>query len=200
MKVDFKDDYIMESFKLLEGYDPQRIEASMDMKDPLEGKEHLFSMNGVSESMTVISQGAVVDGNIDTASAVSISGKLNGNVKTVSDIGVSGIVQGDISSRNASLNHAGVRGNIQAAEDVSVDNSSVVVGNVSGRNIVVNSKIKGDIVGTGKVSFRKDTLAVGNITAGLVNMEDGAVISASIKLTTQNHKPEDFDKEFNMEG
>ena len=199
MKVDFKEDYINESFRLIEGYDPQKVQASMVLQDPLEGKDRLFSMEGVSENMTVIAKGVVVDGNVDGTSAVSIGGKLNGNVDTTSDIGITGIVQGDITSRNANLNHAGVRGNIKASEDISIDNSSVVVGDVNARNVVINSKIKGDIVGTNKVSFRKDTLAVGNITAGLINMEDGAKISGAVTLTTQNYKDEDFDNEFKME-
>ena len=199
MKVDLKEDYIIDSFKLIEGYDPQKIQASLILADPLEGQDHLFSVNGISENMTILSKGTVVDGNMESSSAVSISGKINGNVKTSSDIGVAGIVQGDISSRNTSLNHAGVRGNICATEDVSIDNSSVVVGNVNARNVVVNSKVKGDIIALGKVSFRKDTLAVGNITAGLINMEDGAKISGAVTLTTQSYKPEDFDQEFKME-
>jgi len=155
-----------------------------------------YSMND-TDNINVISDGMVVDGNVEAGKYVAVSGRVNGNVTSASDVKVNGLVVGDIKAANVQLNDAKVHGNSTAAGKIIVDGNSIIVGNLSANDISVNSKVKGVIKAASNVDFKESALVVGDVVTGAIHMDEGSRVNASIMLTNRN-AVEISDEEFDL--
>ncbi len=173
--------------------DEQRV-AVVDSCD-----EAVFSkyLSGEAENLNVVSDGMVVDGNIDSNKNVSVSGRVNGNVAATGDVKVNGLVVGDIKAANVQLNDAKVHGNSKADGKIIVDGNSIIVGNLSASDVSVNSKVKGVITAVNNVDFKESALVVGDVVTGAIHMDEGSRVNASIMLTNKN-AVEISDEEFDL--
>ncbi|MDO5331374.1 MAG: polymer-forming cytoskeletal protein [Bacillota bacterium] len=179
-------------------FDISRVEASLEIEDPLEGIKFAPGAEEISMNVTVIGKSMVVDGDISTTSPVSIRGTVNGNVTTSSDIGVNGLVNGDISADSIDFNHAAIRGNSVATKEINLSNHSVAIGDITGGKIIVDGKVKGNVTAKDTLFFKSNALMVGSVVAGGINMEDGSRVNASITLTNKalaNIDESEFDLE-----
>lgn len=91
-------------------------------------------------SKTVISKDTSIVGEIHSTSDVEISGNLKGNVETSGDIKLCGKIIGDIMGNNIDLIAGEVQGNIIAAATLTIDSDSVVVGDTTANNILMDGK------------------------------------------------------------
>ena len=181
----------IDAFDIIE--DEQRV-AVVDSCD-----ESVFSKYsaGDSDNSSAISNGMVVDGDVNSDKQVSVSGRVNGNVTSASDVKVNGLVVGDIKAANVQLNDAKVHGNSKAAGKIIVDGNSIIVGNLSANDVSVNSKVKGVITATSNVDFKESALVVGDVVTGAIHMDEGSRVNASIMLTNKN-AVEISDDEFDL--
>ncbi len=181
----------IDAFDIIE--DEQRV-AVVDSCD-----ESVFSKYSANDtdSSSVISNGMVVDGNVNSDKQVSVSGRVNGNVASASDVKVNGLVVGDIKAANVQLNDAKVHGNSKAAGKIIVDGNSIIVGNLSANDVSVNSKVKGVITAVSNVDFKESALVVGDVVTGAIHMDEGSRVNASIMLTNKN-AVEISDDEFDL--
>ena len=146
---------------------------------------------------SVVSNGMVVDGDINSDKYVSVGGRVNGNVASAGDVKVNGLVVGDIKAANVQLNDAKLRGNSKASGKIIVDGNSIIVGNLSASDISVNSKVKGVITAVNNVDFKESALVVGDVVTGAIHMDEGSRVNASIMLTNKN-AVEVSDEEFDL--
>ncbi len=146
---------------------------------------------------SVVSNGMVVDGDINSDKYVSVGGRVNGNVASAGDVKVNGLVVGDIKAANVQLNDAKLRGNSKASGKIIVDGNTIIVGNLSASDISVNSKVKGVITAVNNVDFKESALVVGDVVTGAIHMDEGSRVNASIMLTNKN-AVEVSDEEFDL--
>lgn len=152
---------------------------------------------GVSDNISVISKGMIVDGNISSGAAIALNGRVNGDVRTTDDMGVSGLIVGDIAAENVHFQHAGVRGNTVASGEVTAEDDTIVVGDISATNISIDSKVKGVITAKNNVEFKRDSLIVGKVITSAIHMDESARVSATITLVNQRTDQVD-DSEFDL--
>lgn len=87
---------------------------------------------------TLIGEGSVFDGNIQSVASIRIEGKVVGEIKCEGDvtIGEKGIVESNVFARNVII--AGqVNGNIQAKNKISISSSGKIFGNISASVLVI---------------------------------------------------------------
>lgn len=92
-----------------------------------------------STSLTIISQGTLVEGVIQSTGNLRLDGNFKGKISVEGNlvIGKEGIAQAEISC--ASITIAGkIRGNINVQEQAILEKDSMVIGDISTRNLVIH--------------------------------------------------------------
>ena len=153
--------------------------------------------NGLSEDVSVVSSGMVIDGNVDSEKIVSVDGRVNGNIAAVGDVAVNGLIIGDVDAENITFRNAKMHGNSTADGEIDVTGTTIIVGDLTAKDICVNSKVKGVITASNNVEFKANALVVGDVITGAIHMDENSRVNASIKLTNKNIKDVD-EKEFDL--
>lgn len=181
----------------LKNYSVEDDEQRIIVDSIINENEYDYIGAGIPDHITVISKSAVIDGDITTDSAVALNGRLNGNVTSKEDIGVSGLVVGQINGKNVNFQHAGIRGDVNADESVSVENGTIVVGNINAKTVNIDGKVKGEVQAVNSIDFRSQALMVGKVYTGSVRMDEKSRVNAAITLVNQANDFVD-DSEFEL--
>ena len=119
------------------------------------------------------SQGAAFDAprptpqTVRAAALIGPAIKISGEISGEEGLTIEGAVDGTINLPN----HA-----------VSVGRSGVVKANISAAVVSIQGRVKGDIVGSKKVTLTANARVQGNISAPRVNLEDGAKFKGTIDM------------------
>lgn len=105
----------------------------------------------------------------ETAAVIGKSVQIRGEVKGSEDLLVEGTVEGTVSLSESRLT-IGAHANVQA--------------NLSARDVVVLGTVTGDISAVGRVELRAGCLVKGDIHAGRLSIEENAVFSGKVELTS----------------
>ena len=157
------------------------------------------SNSGVQQSqsdMNLITQDTIVRGSIETKSNITIQGGIKGNVVSTKNIAIGGTIQGDIKGNNVSLSTGKVTGSITSNNDLSLDESAIVVGPLKASNIYSNAKIKGNIEADDLVELNSESILLGDVTAAHIHIDSGAVIKGRVDIVRNTVLNEDI---FDME-
>ena len=149
-------------------------------------------------SGSVISQDAVVEGNLTLASAVTVLGKITGflsagdiTLETSGEVlgglaggnvSIDGKVDGDVKGTNVTIGNCRIKGNICADKSLTISNKATVIGDVTAGegDVFIYGKIKGNVESTGTVTLKTGSVIKGNIAAVEVITERGATFQGSI--------------------
>jgi cytoskeletal protein CcmA (bactofilin family) len=95
-----------------------------------------------SSSITIISNDALIKGDIESVGDIRIDGKLIGNVvcKSKIIIGPKGIVEGDISGNNADIQGA-VKGKIKMSGQLNLQGKSIITGDIHASKLQIESTV-----------------------------------------------------------
>ena len=95
-----------------------------------------------SSSITIISNDALIKGDIESVGDIRIDGKLIGNVvcKSKIIIGPNGIVEGDISGNNADIQGA-VKGKIKMSGQLNLQGKSIITGDIHASKLQIESTV-----------------------------------------------------------
>lgn len=145
-------------------------------------------------SKTVISKDTSIVGEIHSTSDVEISGNLKGNVETSGDIKLCGKIIGDIMGNNIDLIAGEVQGNIIAAATLTIDSDSVVVGDTTANNILMDGKQKGNMQIENMADFQSNALLKGNVTTGRLSISEGAKLRGAIQVKIDDTEEDLFDE------
>ena len=104
--------------------------------------------------------------------SVVIKGELSGS----EDLYLDGEVEGSIELRDHSLT-VGPNGHIRA--------------NINAKEVIVQGKVEGNIVGTERVELRKSAVQVGDIATQRIVIEDGAYFKGGIDIRKDKDKDKD---------
>lgn len=157
-----------------------------------------FAKKLVTTTGTVISEDAIIEGNLTLTSSVTVLGEITGFLRAgdVSletsgkvlggiegeNVSIEGKVTGDVKGTNVTIGGCKIQGNIYAGNSMTISNKATVVGNVtSGEgDVTILGKIKGDVESAGTVLLKTGAVVKGNITAVEVLIDKGTTFQGSI--------------------
>jgi cytoskeletal protein CcmA (bactofilin family) len=85
-----------------------------------------------------------------------------------------------------------VEGEIVASDRLTIGESAIVNGKVSGTEVIVKGTVNGDIIAQKRLSLRKPAKVLGNITSAVVSIEEGVVFEGKCTMVAlQNQKDND---------
>lgn len=149
---------------------------------------------------TTISKGTVIKGDIISDGDIELCGSLNGNIKTKGNLRVSGGLVGDASAKEMTLLTCEVRGNMTCATELTVDDASVLYGNVQAESIVLNGKIRGNIKVRKGAVLQDSAVLWGNLEAGSISIDQGAKLEGEVKIIFDKACRDLFDEKIPVAG
>ena len=132
--------------------------------------------------ITTIAKGTVIIGEINAEGDVELLGSVKGKVASQGDIRANGKVIGDLTGKNIDLIACAVQGNIIASGSVTVDENSVVIGDVKGENFCLDGRIKGNVIVDNEAKFQPKAILAGNVTTTSIAMSQGAKIQGEVNI------------------
>lgn len=151
-------------------------------------------------STTTISKGTVIKGDIISDGDIELCGSLNGNIKTKGSLRVSGGLIGDAAAKDMTFLTSEVRGNMTCATEVTIDDASVVYGNVQAESIVLNGKIRGNIKVRKSAVLQDSAVLWGNLEAGSISIDQGAKLEGEVKIIFDKACKDLFDEKVPVGG
>lgn len=128
-----------------------------------------------SEDMSVVGQGARIEGTLHSTGSLRIYGHLTGDISVDGDVAVASgsDVQADINARSISL--AGrIKGNLTAPGEVVLPSQSRVEGDVRAQSVTVHGTVHGDVVAEQGVKLGPDARVEGDLTCRTLAIDEGA--------------------------
>lgn len=154
----------------------------------------ILENNTTQMKTTTIASDTSVIGEVHSDGHVEILGNLIGDVTARGNIKICGKVVGDINGNDIELLSSKVHGNITAESAVLIDDGSVVVGDVSAIDMVLDGKLKGDISLEKAIIFKENAVLLGKVTAGSVSIKEGAKMFGEIQIEKCNEDDAIFDE------
>ncbi|MDD2569201.1 MAG: polymer-forming cytoskeletal protein [Clostridia bacterium] len=167
----------------IEEAEPEVPETARVMPEISLKKQPLHNYSGGG---TVITDDVVVDGSISSKSDIRLNCIVNGNVTSEAKIFIAGTIEGDVKGSSIALNNAHVKGNIICQDDISMDQSSVLIGDVKCQRLDSNGKIEGSVDAVLAVTLRNESKLLGNLSAQSLVVQEGAVINGNINIKRDN--------------
>lgn len=158
-----------------------------------------------SNETTIIAKGTKIVGDIETGGNLQIDGNVKGNVIAGASLQLNGRVIGDIRAQDIDIVGSAIKGNIAAKSNINIDKNTTIVGNVTADEGSFDGRIKGNLTIKQRAHLDKDAVLVGNLVAGIVNIEDGAMLKGDVTIShgsgaqVQVDEP-DFDIAINSPG
>ena len=152
-----------------------------------------------SEETSVITEGMVIKGNVESAGNLELKGRVNGDITIGGRLNVTGSVTGNSTAKEIYAGNAKIIGNINSESSVSIGAGTIVVGNISAFGAAIAGAVKGDIDVHGPVVLDSTAIVKGNIRSKSVQINTGAVLEgvcsqayAEVSPTTffDDYKPE----------
>jgi cytoskeletal protein CcmA (bactofilin family) len=105
------------------------------------------------------------------------------NPDATSQISATTVIQGEISGREDFVIKGQVTGKIALPEnDLLVEEGGRVEAEVRVKNIRIRGEFVGNIAASGKVIIEKTGRMQGDLSAGVISVEDGAQFKGSVKI------------------
>lgn len=136
------------------------------------------------KSYSVIADETTVMGNIKTTGHIDIIGEVLGNVDAGGNVAVLGTITGNVASEKMGLENCRISGDLKASVGIIASATSTIIGNVRTKNLLLDGKLKGNINAENVVVFRKNAYFLGDVQAGQIAIEMGAIFNGNIKMVT----------------
>lgn len=101
--------------------------------------------------------------------------RFKGELSANEDLVIEGHIEGKISHQDKNL---------------TIGNGGMVKADIHAKIVDIQGNVDGDVRGDEIVHLRKTAVVNGNIHAPRVTMEDGAMFTGSVEMTTRDAKPE----------
>ena len=104
-------------------------------------------------------------------------------------IGKGLVIRGEITGTDSLLIEGRVEGNIRLdGNRVTVGLSGEAIANITAREVVILGKVHGNIVTTDRLVVHAEGSVVGDLSAPIVNIEEGAFFKGGIEIRKPNSK------------
>lgn len=139
-----------------------------------------------------ITEGMIVNGDIQTTGSLDLIGKVIGNVTAYGKLNVTGEIEGNSNAAEIYAEAARINGDIHSNGSVKIGQSSVIIGNLYATSAVIAGAVKGDIDVHGPVVLDTTAIVMGNIKSQSVQINNGAVIEGMCSQTYAEVNPSAF--------
>lgn len=145
---------------------------------------------------TIISEDAVLDGNLTLNGPVTVRGEITGFLKAGDvnvegegsvlggieggKVSIEGKVSGEINAKSIIIGNSKIKGDLCGEKQVNIGPHAIIVGNVKAGELIILGKVKGDIESSTSVAVRKGAVVKGNITAPEVLIDKETTFQGSI--------------------
>jgi cytoskeletal protein CcmA (bactofilin family) len=116
-----------------------------------------------------------------------VSDKVS-NVKDLNLIGVGTTIEGKIRSQGSMRIDGKLVGEVAVSESIAIGMTGEVEGNVTGRNITVGGKVRGNIHAGEKLVFEAKATIKGDIRAAKLVVDEGASFDGNCRMTDQRQQ------------
>lgn len=148
---------------------------------------------------TVIAAGTTVDGNLVVDGSAEIDGCLNGDIECSGCLTVSGEIIGGSRISEIDVIGARIEGNIESKGTVYIRNGAVVIGNINGQSMQIFGAIKGSLALPGHLTIGSTAIIVGDIRAGSIDIQNGAVIDGRVTVQSAGRVSDIFETKRNSQ-
>ena len=136
-----------------------------------------------TESVTVISKGTTIVGDIRSDSRIEMLGSMTGNIVTTGNVKILGKQVGDVQGSSIDLVTCTVRGGLNAENDVNIDSDSVIVGDIKCGNLTIDGKLKGNVHVMGNVNCQGNSIVIGDIVSTTITISTGAKLKGKVEVS-----------------
>ena len=151
-----------------------------------------FEQQTPTDEVANITEGMIINGDLQTTGSLDLVGKIVGNVKALGKLNVTGEIQGDSDAAEIYAEAARITGEVRSKGSVKVGQSTVIVGNIFGSSAVIAGAVKGDIDVHGPVVLDTTAIVMGNIKSQSVQINNGAVIEGMCSQAYADVNPSEF--------
>lgn len=135
-----------------------------------------------SYGKSIIAAGTTFEGNISTHGDLDITGEFKGNVYADGKVTLMSRMTGNIKAGSVVVTGCELNGDLAVAGTVEMDQSAVVLGNISAKNIICAGKVTGDLDIKDTLTLSDCAVVNGNIKMGTMSVAKGAKISGKIDM------------------
>lgn len=156
-------------------------EESVDSADKTAPKLRAASVAS-EDTVTVISKGTSINGNVSSDGSLDIMGTVTGDVECLGKLTITGKIIGNSSAAEVYVNTERLEGCITSEGSVKIGLGTVVIGDISATSAVIAGAVKGEIDINGPVVIDSTAIIKGNIKAKSVQINNGAVVEGFCSL------------------
>jgi cytoskeletal protein CcmA (bactofilin family) len=106
-----------------------------------------------------------------------------------SHIGPKTVVRGNVRGAGSLEVRGRVDGDVEVDGDVALGEEALVIGNVSGAQILVAGRVSGDLRATEAVMLERGARVVGDLTAPRIGIAEGALVRGSVRTEGEAPAP-----------
>lgn len=168
---------------------------------------------------TIIEKNCCIEGDIKSKGNIFLKGIVKGTIKTSQNISISDTgncdnglyakenieinkqnkqyMKGPLQGKCIRINNTFLEGNIKAADTVYINSNSVIIGDISAKNLILEGAVQGNITIDNNIDLKDTAVVKGTITTATINMDEKATLECTLTLTNKNNI--DIDHIFNKE-
>ena len=172
-------------------------EGNKETKEQGSMSEQTMKLSGVAtDENSIITSGMTITGNVTSKGSLEVEGTIIGDVETLGKLDVKGTIKGKSKAAEIYAECAKINGEIHSEGTVKIGQSSVIIGNIYGKNAVIAGAVKGDIDVQGPVVLDTSAIVMGNIKSKSVQINNGAVIEGLCSQCYADVSPTSFFDEY----
>ncbi|MDR0851256.1 MAG: polymer-forming cytoskeletal protein [Clostridiales Family XIII bacterium] len=145
-------------------------------------------------SLSHISEEAIIHGDIATEGHLEVLGKVKGNIEAKGNIAIQGDIKGNIEGSKIGLYNCKIKGNLDARIGVVADTTSLIVGDVKTKSLIIDGRLKGDIEAENIVVIKENGYFLGDIVTGALSIENGAIVNGNIRTLVEGDVEAPFEE------
>lgn len=156
----------------------------------------MIRMNNYSEmnrtEVAVIPKGTVITGNIEIEGKLEMHGTVNGDINSNDYVNICGDIKGNIKANDICTKDSFIEGSITCASSASVQENTVILGDIEAQELNVDGAIQGKIDVKGMVTLGDKAIVDSDIKAKSIQVSNGAAINGYCSLCYAEVTPKNF--------
>ena len=141
----------------------------------------------------LIPKGTTINGNIEITGKLDMYGTMNGDIQSTDKVNIYGSnINGNIKANELNAKDAFIEGKIDCTEGVDVRENTVVLGDISAKNLMVEGAIQGKLDIQGIVTLGDKAIVDSDIKAKSIQVSNGAAINGYCSLCYADVTPKNF--------
>ena len=133
---------------------------------------------------TIISAQTVIRGNIMADNDVEISGEVIGDVSADGLVKVlGGKITGNIKALKILIKNSRIQGYLDSEGFIDIIDDSEIIGDITGGDIVVDSKCEGNIVARERLKLLQNANIHGDLQTKIIKIDEGAIVEGRLRMS-----------------